>query len=136
MQSISLSRVIDAPPDAVADALHDYDPFMRAAGFDEVHVDGDRIEISKTLGLLKISLTLRILDDPESSLAYEQLEGVFESMTTRYTLSEHSDGTAVSASTTFELDAPGGSILDATLIKRQRRKELAAQLAFLEESTT
>lgn len=133
MRSITISRVIDAPPDVIESAIHDLEPFMQAAGFDEVAVEGDRFSIGKALGLLKISLTLRLLDDPDATLAYEQIDGIFEAMTTTYTLSDHPDGTEVQARTSFALDAPGGSILDATVIKHQRRKELTAQFDYLND---
>lgn len=132
MQSIELSRVVDAPVSRVGDAITDVEPFMRSAGFGEVTHEGDRLDIAKALGLLKISLSLRIVDEPEAVLAYEQVEGVFETMTTAYTLSETSDGTDVTVRTEFALDAPGGSILDGTIIKRQRRKEIEAQFDYLQ----
>jgi carbon monoxide dehydrogenase subunit G len=134
MESIELSRVIDAPKPAVTDAILDVEPFTRAAGFDEVTQSGDRLDIAKAVGLLKISLSLRILDDPDSIFAYEQIDGVFETMTTWYTLEETDAGTAVTVRTEFALDVPGGSILDATVIKRQRRKEIEGQFDYLEEN--
>lgn len=133
MESITVTRTIEAPPEAVEDVLADLEPFMRASGFDEVDVEGDRLEISKALGLLRISLTLEVYEDDEAALAYEQTEGNFESMTTTYTLSEQDGATEVTAETEFALDAPGGSILDATVVQRQRHKELEAQLDYLEE---
>lgn len=133
MKTIELSRVIDAPKDDVRAAIEDVEPFMRAAGFDEVDRDGDSLEIGKAVGLLKISLSLRLLDDPDAVLAYEQLDGIFEAMTTTYALSERDGGTEVSVRTAFELGAPGGSLLDGTIIKRQRTKEIEAQFEYLEQ---
>jgi len=134
MESITLSHVVDAPPSAVREAITDVEPFTRAAGFDEVELEGDRLDIAKAVGLLKISLSLRLLDDPDAVFAYEQVDGVFESMTTRYTIDETADGTEVTVRTEFALDVPGGSILDATVIKRQRRKEIEAQFDYLDET--
>jgi carbon monoxide dehydrogenase subunit G len=134
MESIELSRVIDAPKSAVADAISDIEPFTRAAGFDEVSLSGDRLDIAKAVGLLKISLSLRILDEPDTVLAYEQIDGVFETMTTWYTLEETDAGTAVNVRTEFALAVPGGSILDATVIKRQRRNEIESQFDYLEKN--
>jgi len=134
MESITLSHVVDAQPSAVREAITDVEPFTRAAGFDEVELDGDRLEIAKAVGLLKISLSLRLLDVPDAVFAYEQIDGVFESMTTRYTIAEVDDGTEVVVQTEFALDVPGGSILDATVIKRQRRKEIEAQFDYLDET--
>ncbi|QCC52692.1 SRPBCC family protein [Halapricum salinum] len=134
MESITLSHVVDAPPSAVRDAIADVEPFMRAAGFDEVQLDGDRLAIAKAVGLLKISLSLRILDEPDAVLTYEQAEGIFESMITRYTVTDEDDGAEVTVRTEFALDVPGGSILDATVIKRQRRKEIEGQFDYLDEA--
>jgi len=132
MGSATVTRTVEAPPDAVRDVLGDLEPFMRASGFDEVDIDGDRIKVSKALGLLRISLTLRVCDEDGAALAYEQTDGLFESMATTYELSERDGHTEVTAHTEFTLDAPGSSILDGTVVQRQRRKELTAQLDFLE----
>lgn len=134
MESITLSHVVDAPPSAVREAITDIEPFTRAAGFDEVDLAGDRLEIAKAVGLLKISLSLRLLDDPDAVFAYEQVDGIFESMTTWYRVAETDGGTEVTVETEFALDVPGGSILDATVIKRQRRKEIEAQFDYLDET--
>jgi hypothetical protein len=54
-------------------------------------------------------------------------------METRYELLERGGGTEVRATTEFAVDvALVGEILDATVIKRQRRKELEAQFDYLE----
>jgi hypothetical protein len=134
MQSIEVSRVIDAPAGEVREAMADLEPFMRAAGFDEVTVDGDHLGLAKTVGLLRVSLDLELFEDEESPLAYRQADGIFEDMVTYYYLTERGDGVEVRAETEFALDAPGGSLLDATVIKRQRRKELTAQFDYLEET--
>ena len=136
MESITLSHVVDAPPSAVRDAIADIEPLMRAAGFDEVQLDGDRLEIAKAVGLLKISLSLRILDEPDATLTYEQVEGIFAEMVTYYDVETTDAGTTVTATTEFALDASlVGPILDATIIKRQRRKELTAQFDYLADVT-
>lgn len=134
MESVTLSRTLDVPPNAVRDAIHDVGPFTKAAGFDDVTVDGTRIEVANQVGVATIELTLRLIDDPESTLAYEQQEGIFEAMTTEYEVSETETGSEVTATTEFALDvALVGTILDSTIIKRQRRKELSAQFDWLEE---
>ncbi len=133
MESVSLSRSFEGSRAVVADAMGDLQPFMEAAGFSEVFVDGDRIEIHNDVGLLSIELTLRCFDD-DALLAYEQVDGIFESMVTRYTLTEDDGTVTVSATTEFELDvAVVGSILDGTIIARQRKKELTGQFDYLEE---
>lgn len=134
MEQVTVRRSIDATPAALREAITDVEPFMRAAGFDEVAVDGDRIAITNHVGLLTIDLELRRVDDPEAVFAYEQLEGIFESMETRYALAPGDVGTAVTATTEFALDAAFvGPLLDATVVKRQRRAELSAQFDYLEE---
>lgn len=134
MESIEVDRVIDAPAADIRTAMADLEPFMRAAGFDEVTVDGDHLGLAKAVGLLRISLDLEVFDDEESELAYRQVDGVFEDMVTYYYLDERDGATEVRARTEFALDLPGGSILDATVIKRQRRKELTAQFDHLERT--
>jgi hypothetical protein len=135
MQSVTVSRVVEADSETLAELVTDVGPFMRAAGFDEVTVDGDRFRIHNHVGLLTIELDLEVVES-DAALAYEQREGIFESMETRYELDEREDGTELRATTTFALDvALVGEILDATVIKRQRRKELTAQFDYLEEET-
>lgn len=133
MQSVTLSRRFDAEPQVVEDTMADIDPFMKAAGFDEVDVDGETIHVANRVGIVTIELTLVLLDDGESDLAYEQVDGIFEEMRTDYTVTPTSDGSEVTATTEFGLDvALVGDVLDSTIIKRQRRKELTAQFDWLE----
>ena len=134
MQRVALEREVDADPETLRAAMTDVAPFMRAAGFDEVTVEGDRIEITNHVGLLTISLDLRRIEVPGTVLAYEQVDGIFESMETRYELDGEADGPCtVTATTTFALDvAFVGPLLDGTIIKRQRKRELSAQFDYLE----
>jgi len=133
METVSVSRSFEGSTDVVRDAMTDLKPFMEAAGFDEVVVDDDHIQIANHVGLLTIELELRCIDTDEV-LAYEQVDGIFESMETRYTLSGGNGTVTVTATTDFALDvAMVGSILDGTVISRQRRKELTAQFDYLEE---
>ena len=145
MESISLSRSVAAPPDAVRALVRDVEPFMRAAGFDTVEVSeassetrtvtgegGERLTIGKGFAMASIELDLVLVDDPETVLAYEQHDGIFEEMWTGYSLAETDGGCEVTATTEFALDVAGvGAILDATVIKRQRRRELTAQFDYL-----
>ena len=140
MESVSLSRSFEGSREVVAEAMTDLRPFMEAAGFDEVRVDGERIEIANHVGLLSIELTLRVVES-DGVLAYEQVDGIFDTMETRYTLAAGDGTVTVTATTDFELDvAMVGSILDGTIISRQRKKELNAQFDYLEcvaaEATT
>lgn len=132
MQSVTVSRVVEADSETLARLITDVGPFMRAAGFDEVTVDGNRFTIRNHVGLLTIELDLEVVES-DSVLAYEQREGIFESMETRYEVDERDEGTEVRAATTFALDvALVGELMDATVVKRQRRKELTAQFEYLE----
>jgi hypothetical protein len=134
MESVTLSRTFEAPPDAVREAMIDVGPFMKAAGFDEVTVGGKRLEVANQVGITTIELTLRLLENSDSDLAYKQQAGLFEEMRTEYEVSETEGGSEVTATTTFALDvAVVGDFLDSTVIKRQRRKELSAQFDWLEE---
>jgi len=133
MQSVTVSRPLDAPVDAVRERIRDVEPFMRAGGFDGVVVDGDRVELTNRVGIATIELGLELFDDEEAVLAYRQIEGIFERMTSRYTLAPTDGGCEVTASTDFGIDvAFVGDLLDATVIKRQRRRELNAQFDWLE----
>lgn len=132
METVSVSRTFDSSPDPIREAMHDLKPFMEAAGFDTVTVDGDRFTIENNVGLLTISLDLEVVDT-DAALAYEQVDGIFKSMDTRYEISEEGNTTTVTATTTFALDASlVGPILDSTIISRQRKKELTKQFDYLE----
>lgn len=135
--SVTVTRTVGAPPEAVRAAIRDVGPFVRAAGFDEVAVEGDEIRVANRVGPAEIALTLGVVDDPDAALAYEQREGIFESMRTTYAVEPVASGTEseVTAATTFALDvAFVGDVLDATVIRRQRRRELRAQLDYLERT--
>jgi carbon monoxide dehydrogenase subunit G len=73
------------------------------------------------------------VDDADAELAYEQREGFFNEMRTRYQLEPVEAGTRVTATTDFELGGVVGSVLDATIVKRKRRSELGAQFDWLED---
>jgi len=136
MQSVTVSRTIDAPRTTIQAAMEDLEPFMLSAGFDEVRIDGDEMHLRNRVGIATIELTLGLLDEPDAVLAYEQREGLFESMRTVYYLEDAGEaGTRIEATTDFALDvALVGDLLDATVIKRQRRKELDAQFDHLESA--
>jgi len=133
MNAVTRSRSIDAPPETVRDAMRDIEPFVRSSGFDEVAVDGETVRVANDVGPASIELTLELVDDPNADLAYEQREGIFESMRTEYVVTPTADGSEVTATTAFALDvALVGDLLDATVIERQRRAELSAQFDWLE----
>jgi hypothetical protein len=132
MESITVSRTYPDGPDAIEDAMADVEPFMRATGFDEVDIDGRTMHIENRVGIATIELTLELVDVDEYALAYEHRDGIFETMTTTYTVAPADDGSEVTVRTEFEIDvALAGGLLDATVIKRQRKKELQAQLDWL-----
>ena len=132
MQTVSVAETIDTDIDRVRAAVTDIGPFMRAAEFDEVSVDGNSFRITNHVGLATIELTLAVVEDSDAALAYEQRDGIFDEMTTRYVLTESGQGTKVTATTTFEIQARLiGPLLDATVVSRQRRRELTAQMKYL-----
>lgn len=133
METVTVSREIATSKNVVEDAIRDIEAFMRAAKFDEVTVDGDVVQIANHVGLLTIELTLELVDDPDAALVYEQLDGIFEEMETRYVVESADSGTTVAATTRFAVGASFvGPVLDATVVKRQRRVELNAQMDYLE----
>jgi hypothetical protein len=135
METVTLQRTVSLSLSPLRAAITDVEPFMRAAGFDEVTVDGDEIHITNHVGLLTIELELRRIPDPDGVFAYEQVEGIFREMRTGYRLETVSDDrTTVTAGTDFALDRSiVGPLLDATVIKHQRRRELTAQFDYLED---
>ncbi|ELZ61431.1 MULTISPECIES: SRPBCC family protein [Halorubrum] len=133
MNTVTVSRTVDASPETVRDAMRDIEPFVRSAGFDAVAVDGETVRVANDVDPASVELTLELVEDPDADLAYEQREGIFESMRTEYAVTSTADGSEVTAATTFALDvALVGDLLDATVIERQRRAELSAQFDWLE----
>ena len=144
MQSVSFSREITAPEDAVRETILDLEPFMLSAEFDEVTVTdatfgegratGGQIDIGNSVGFLRIELSLAVVDRPGTVLAYEQRDGIFETMSTEYRIAPGAEGTTVSVRTEFALAASFvGPIFDATVIRRQRRREIESQFDYLQD---
>lgn len=134
MESVSVERTFETSPETVRALVTDVERFIQACGFDSVSVDGSTVHIENSVGLATIELDLKLVDDPNAVLAYEQEEGIFNEMTTRYELDSKEETTTLTATTDFSLDvALVGMILDATVIKRQRRKELTSQFEYLAE---
>jgi len=133
MASVTRSRFIDAPPDIVERVITaDIAALMQAANYDSVRFEGDRLELEQTLRPASLSLTLRQIDDADATLAFEQVDGHFERMVTEYDVEPSDGGTTVSARTEFTLGGITGSVLDETLVRRQRGRELEAQLEYVE----
>ncbi|SDW13387.1 Polyketide cyclase / dehydrase and lipid transport [Haloarcula vallismortis] len=137
MERVSLTRTVPADPETVIDLITDVVPFMRAAGFDEVTLDGDDLTIKNRVGLFEIQLDLEVVET-DAVLRYEQREGIFESMMTEYTIEAVDDGADVTATTEYSaLDLPVlGEMLDTTVIARQRTKELNKQFDWLIEQVS
>ncbi|WP_436925403.1 SRPBCC family protein [Halosimplex amylolyticum] len=134
MQSVTVSRRVDAPPERVRAAMGDLEELMLAAGFTDVTVDGADMHLENQVGLATVTLDLRVVET-DADLAYEQADGFFEVMDTEYRVTPVGDeASEVTATTDFALDvALVGQILDATVIKRQRRHELEQQFDWLED---
>jgi xanthine/CO dehydrogenase XdhC/CoxF family maturation factor len=137
MQSVSVSRRLAASREEVLAAIEDVEAFMLAGGFNEATVTDGVLHLVNHVGLARMELDLRLVEREGAVLAYEQAEGFFETMETVYEIDEDDDGVVVTATTDFALDlAVVGAVLDATVIKRQRRKELEAQFDWLEDQLT
>lgn len=108
---------------------------MEAAGFDEVTVESERVTVARNIGLAELELTLELVES-DADFACEQVEGMFDEMWTTYRVEADGEGATITAETQFELGGMIGSALDATFIKRQRRKELEDQLAYLDREAT
>lgn len=137
MESVTVTRTVGAEPPATRAAMSELEPFMAAAGFDEVTVEGGTIRIRNRVGIADIELVLDLVEGTEADLVYEQREGIFDEMRTRYDVAAASGGSEVTATTRFAVGAgPIGDLLDATIIRRQRRKELDSQFDWLDEAAT
>lgn len=133
MQTVTVSREFDAPPEAIERELADLEPFMQACGFTEVTVDGDHIDIRNAVGFLSIELTLEVVERADAALAYVQRDGIFSEMETRYALTDRDGATELTATTELEVDVQYlGPVFDATVVRRQRRHELERQFDYLE----
>lgn len=116
METVTVSRTITDDIDRLRDAVTDVGPFMRAAAFDDVVVDGDIVRNTNHVGLATIELELEVIDEADAVLVYEQRDGIFEEMVTRYTLTETPGGVEVAATTEFAVQARLiGPVLDATV---------------------
>jgi hypothetical protein len=117
----------------VRELVADAEPFMLAGGFDEVTVDGDEMRLENQLGFATMSLTLELRDDG-AALSFEQREGIFDEMETTYEVEPTDDGSRVVATTDFELGTSVvGDLLDGTIIRRQRVREIESQFDYLAE---
>jgi len=133
MARVTRTLELDAPPEEVRPLVADAEPFTAAGGFDGVTVDGDRMALRNRLGLATVELEVRLRED-DAALSYEQVDGLFEAMWTTYEVEPSGDGSVVTATTEFSLtDGVVGDVLDATLIRRQRNREIDGQFEYLRE---
>ncbi len=136
MAKVEIEWHLEASPQAVRDVVADVESFMLAAGFDEVRVEEERLHLEMVLGIARMDLTLKFIDNHPSVLAYEQIDGIFESMMTYYEVEAEDSGSLIRGVTEFQLGGVVGSILDATIIKRQRTREFESQFEWLEQQVT
>ncbi len=134
MAVVSMDRWFDAPVEAVRPLVEDVERFMAAGQFDEVRLDDGTLHLVNVLGFARIELSLEVMDEPDAALAYRQREGIFEEMETRFTVEAADGGTRVTAVTEFSLGGVTGTVLDNTIIKRQRKREIANQFDYLERA--
>lgn len=133
METVTAERVVNAAPERVRRAIQNIKAFLLAAGYDEVSVDDGEIYIKNSLGLATIELYLEVDTDATEALRFEQVEGIFESMETTYSIDAEDNGTRVIARTDYALGGIPGTVLDSTLVARQRKREFEKQFAYLEE---
>jgi hypothetical protein len=137
MATVSLSRALQADPETVESALtDDVEALMESAGFDSVTVEDDIVSIERRLGLATLSLSLRQMDGADAALTFEQTEGVFEEMSMTYSVEPTTEGCELRGRTTFTLGGVAGSVLDETLVRRQRTGELEDQFDYIEQTVT
>lgn len=132
METISVDREYDAPEHRVRSVVEDVTEFFDAAGFDVAQTD-DRIDLSKRVAVTQFELHVKLHETESAALAYEQVSGPFEAMTTRYHVDSSSTGSCLTIETSFEPPATGfGSFLNGAVVKRQRRAELDAVASLMD----
>jgi hypothetical protein len=133
--TVTVTRTLAAPPDAVRAAMADLEAFVAASGFDRVDAAADGVTVCHDVGPATLELVLGVDADADAALALDAREGPFERMRTEYRVAPANGGSTVEAHTEFELAAPlVGEVLDATVVRRRRRAELGSQLDWLERT--
>ncbi|MDR5656448.1 SRPBCC family protein [Halodesulfurarchaeum sp. HSR-GB] len=136
MATVTATRTIAASPDAVRSLIRtDVPAFIRASGFDAVTVEGETYTVSRTIGVATFELTLTRIES-EHVLEFEQTEGIFEDMWTRYRVQSAPEGAELVATTEFTLGGVLGPVLDNSLIKTQRTGEFTDQFDYVERELT
>lgn len=135
MESVTVSRRIPAAPESVRETLDDVESFIAAGGFEEVIRDENHLTMRNRLGFATIELTVSLTNS--AALAFEQVDGIFDEMRTRYTVDPINGDCRIRATTEFELGGgPIGELLDAWVIRRQRISEIERQFDYLERELT
>lgn len=133
MTSVTASRTYASPPNTVREEIRDnLASFVDAGGFDSVEVEDGRMRMKRSLGFATIELTVRLDAEADAVLAFEAVEGIFERMRTEYHVHADDGGSRVTASTDFTLGGVFGTVLDATLVSKQRKREFEEQFDYLE----
>lgn len=134
MDTVSVERTFDAPPSRVRDLLGDKSSFFSAVGFD-VEQHGDTLTLRRTVAIKQIELTIRLLDE-DVALGYEQIDGPFEQMETRYAVDEHADGSTLSVETAFESPTVGmGTFINEGVVEKFRQQELSTVDSILSDDS-
>lgn len=132
METVTVKRSLPASKSAVRELVRsDIPAFIRASGFDRVHVDGESYTVSRDIGFATFELTLDRVES-ESLLEFEQVEGMFDRMWTEYRLEAIELGCELIATTEFTLGGVLGPVLDGTMIKSQRTREFELQFDYVE----
>lgn len=133
MTKVRGSRTYPAPASAVQTIIdRDVQSFIGAGGFDTVTKTGDRITVTRNLGLATIELTVLVDRGSNGVLRLEAIDGIFDRMETEYSVESTTSGSRVTAWTTFSLGGVFGRALDATLVTTQRKREFEEQFDYLE----
>lgn len=126
MDTATVEREFEVAPEILEGVVTDVTTFYDAAGF-EVERDGDRLELVKRLAIARFELDVELVEDDGAALAYEQVDGPFADMRTRYLVDATEGGSRLTIETNFEAPSSGfGTFINGALIKRQRGTELDA----------
>jgi len=135
METISVDREYEAPEHRVRSVLEDVTEFFDAAGFDVARTD-DRLDLSKRVAVTRFELRVKLYETESAVLAYKQVSGPFETMTTRYHVDSSSTGSRLIIETSFKPPSTGfESFLNGAVVKRQRRAELDVVASLLETNS-
>ena len=135
MTRVTADRDLSASPETVRRLLErDHCELVRAAGFDTVESHGQTITFGRSLGFSTLELTVELDPDADAVVAFDAVDGIFESMRTEYHVAEATSGSRVTAWTTFTLGGALGAVLDGSLVAAQRRREFEAQFDYLESN--